>query len=142
MKKMPIPLIKSVSLHLAFGALIFAGMDFKLPQESTDMAVSEPIIEAVAVDANAVDEQVKRIEDKKKQQQKAEEDRTADLERRARDAERKRKLQEQEAIDIEQRTKRQREERKQAEQVAISARKKPKNRLKKPKRLVKEKKKR
>ena len=122
--QMPIPLIKSMSLHLAFGVLIFAGMDFKLPQESTEMTISQPVIEAVAVDTNAVEEQVKRIEDQKKRKQKAEEDRIAELERRANEAERKRKQQEQEAVEIEQRNKRQREERKKAEQAAIAARKK------------------
>ncbi|GAC05360.1 cell envelope integrity protein TolA [Paraglaciecola chathamensis] len=122
--QMPIPLIKSMSLHLAFGVLIFAGMDFKLPQESTEMTISQPVIEAVAVDTNAVEEQVKRIEDQKKLKQKAEEDRIAELERRANEAERKRKQQEQEAVEIEQRNKRQREERKKAEQAAIAARKK------------------
>jgi colicin import membrane protein len=124
MSEMSVATVKSVALHLLFGILVFAGMDFTSPNETPQMNMAEPVIKAVALDSAAVEAQIKRIQDKKSAQQKNEEDRTADLERRAQAAQEKRLQQEQQVADIEKQTQQKLVERKQAEQSALAARKK------------------
>jgi len=132
---MSVATVKSIALHLLFGILVFTGMDFTSPVETPQMNMAEPVIKAVALDSAAVEAQVKRIQDKKAAQQKSEEDRIADLERRAQAAQEKRLQQEQQVANIEKQTQQKLVERKQAEQSALAARKKQEQEKAKTKQL-------
>ncbi|MFQ3196503.1 MAG: colicin import membrane protein [Paraglaciecola sp.] len=135
MNEMSVATVKSIALHLLFGILVFTGMDFTSPVETPQMNMAEPVIKAVALDSAAVEAQVKRIQDKKAAQQKSEEDRIADLERRAQAAQEKRLQQEQQVANIEKQTQQKLVERKQAEQSALAARKKQEQEKAKTKQL-------
>ncbi|MCC5854293.1 MAG: cell envelope integrity protein TolA [Idiomarina sp.] len=93
-----VAITKSVLLHGVVGALLFASMEFVPSKDMViELGAEEiDIIEAVAVDQEQVQQQVQRIQQERDAARRAEEQRVADLERRAREAEQRSQREQQE----------------------------------------------
>jgi colicin import membrane protein len=125
MQKFSIPLSLSVFLHVAVGVVLTVSIAFTHdPQE--EVTFDTPIIDAVVVDQNTLEKQVKKIKDDQNAQRQREEQRVKELERRAEEAELKRRQKESQVADLEKQTQNQLNEKKKAEQAAVEAREKQK----------------
>ncbi|MDX1677639.1 cell envelope integrity protein TolA [Arsukibacterium sp.] len=113
------PLAKSLTLHVAILLLLIFGANISFKRKTVELSVSteqavesNPApVEAVAIDRKELEQRVAEIQKDRAAARKAEEERIAALERRAREAERSRAAEEQ-------RLKRVAEEKRQADEAA------------------------
>lgn len=121
-------LTMSLLLHLGFVVILvisnFAPSPSLKPTPVTVAASSEPAapIEAVAIDQQQYEQRVQQLRDQREQAQRAEQQRIADLERRARAAEQARAEEEQRIRRLEQQRRQQDEAARQASAAAAEAR--------------------
>ncbi|EWH11035.1 protein TolA [Catenovulum agarivorans DS-2] len=90
----PIALVVSIVLHSAMLLVLVSSMEFVTPKH-TPQPMQAEVVNAVSVDKTALAQQIKKLEQQKMAKQQAEEQRVAELERRARAAEQKRRANEQ-----------------------------------------------
>lgn len=128
----PVAIGQSTILHILLGTMLAYSIEFKsVPEKPEQLQLST--IEAVVVDKSAVEQQIKRIEQQKKNLRRAEEKRIKDLERRAAEAKKKRRQEEKRVSDLEKQKKRKLAEKKKADQAASDARQKQKREASKAK---------
>ena len=130
----------SLGLHLVLGGMLVVSMDFHTPMKPTEVAQLSTPIEAVVIDQQQLEQQVKKIKDQKAAQEAAEQKRIRDLERRAQAAEQRRKDEEKRVEDIEKQKQKQLNDKKRADQAAAEAREKQKIEQQKADQLEKERK--
>ncbi|WP_102796116.1 cell envelope integrity protein TolA [Bowmanella denitrificans] len=123
MDKLKVSLGKSAALHVVLLLLLFVSVDFHTPTLTPDLPQVQ-IVQAVAIDKAAIEAQAKRIQDKKDAQRRAEQQRLAEIERKAREAERKRQEQVQRAREAELEKQRRADDKRKAEAAAAEAKRK------------------
>ncbi|WP_016955692.1 cell envelope integrity protein TolA [Catenovulum agarivorans] len=114
----PIALVVSVVLHSVMLGVLVSSMEFVTPKHKPEPMQVE-VVSAVSVDKTALAEQVKKMQQQKLAKERAEEQRVADLERRAREAEQKRRNNEKDIQQLERQQKKAEAETKAAKERQI-----------------------
>lgn len=83
-----IHIVKSFGLHIFFGVVVVLSFSFSAPESKPEKVPEVSAIDAVVIDAAALEQQVTRIKTEQAQKKAAEEKRVQDLERRANQAKR------------------------------------------------------
>lgn len=123
MVKLKDSLWKSVALHLVLLVLLAVSVNFHTPMPTPDLPQVN-VVQAVAIDKAVIDAQAKRIQDKKDAEKRAERQRLADIERKAKEAEKKRQQEKERARQVELDKKRKAEEKRKADAAAAEAKRK------------------
>lgn len=100
----PIAFVISVALHSVMLVVLISSMEFVTPEHKPEPMQVE-VVNAVSVDKTALAEQVKKMQQQKLAKERAEEERVAELERRAREAEQKRRSNEKDIQNLEKKQK-------------------------------------
>lgn len=131
---------KSTALHIAVGVMLAYSIGFSSEPEMPETP-SLPVVEAVAIDNQALQQQIKRIADDRKAKLQAEEKRVRDLERRAEKAKNSRRKEESKISDLEKQKKKKLAEKKKADKAAQDAKRKQKKEADKARTLEQQRKK-
>ncbi|EKE80786.1 cell envelope integrity protein TolA [Idiomarina xiamenensis] len=99
--------LKSLVVHGVIAAVLLVSFEFTPDAPTLEISADnpqpdqQPIVEAVAVDASAVEQQVQKIQQQQRDKEQAEQRRIAELERRAQAARQAREREQREAAELE-----------------------------------------
>lgn len=106
-------IVKAVLIHLVLVAIFVVGADLEFLERdprAQPMAPDVEIVQATAVDESRVEEAAQRIRDQRESERRAEEERVAELERRAQQAEQQRQREAEQARQQREQAQREREQ--------------------------------
>ena len=128
--------IKSFGLHIVIGIALVGGITLGPPDKPKPQVIQVEPIEAVSIDQDKLNQQINRIKTEKANKKRAEEQRVADLERRASNAQKKRRNEEDKIKDLNKQTRQSKAERRRADAEAKKAKERQKRESDKAKRLA------
>jgi colicin import membrane protein len=134
MPKTSFAIFMSLFSHVALGALLLISVDFSSLKPPEDIQTPQVIIEAKVVDEKTVNQQIKKIRDKKEAIRKKEEKRVRDIQEREQKRLLRKKKAEQAAIATREKKKKDQEKAKELERERIEQEKKRKEKEAKDKR--------